>query len=138
MFSCLKFLEVPKFANFTLQDLSGGAKPVEAAQPAPTPSAPSSQSSTPSAPAQTQASQPAPTPSAQSSSNGAVRSTPYARTVSKELGVDINTLKGTGPGGRVIAADVIEGQVTIQPSHLNTFFISFSIVLVISPFNHLN
>ncbi|MCL4420049.1 E3 binding domain-containing protein [Patescibacteria group bacterium] len=99
------FLEVAKFANFTVQDLTGAAKPVEAAKPAEpvkvaTPAPTSSAPVTPSTPS---ASTSAPT--------GEVRSTPYARTVSKELGVDINSLKGTGPGGRVIAADVIEGQV---------------------------
>lgn len=35
-----------------------------------------------------------------------VKSSPYARTVASDLGVNIATVSGTGPDGRVIAADV--------------------------------
>lgn len=37
---------------------------------------------------------------------GRVKSTPVARRMAKELGVDIEQLRGTGPGGRVMEADI--------------------------------
>ncbi|MGZ4132514.1 MAG: dihydrolipoamide acetyltransferase family protein [Actinomycetota bacterium] len=39
-------------------------------------------------------------------SSGAVAATPPVRRLAKELGVDIETVSGTGPGGRVTEADV--------------------------------
>ena len=38
--------------------------------------------------------------------NGRVKSTPVARRVAKDLGVDIEQVHGTGPGGRVVEADI--------------------------------
>ena len=37
---------------------------------------------------------------------GRVRSTPVARRMAKDLGVDIELVRGTGPGGRVVEADI--------------------------------
>ncbi|MEC4805628.1 MAG: dihydrolipoamide acetyltransferase family protein [Jaaginema sp. PMC 1079.18] len=57
--------------------------------------------------------EPEPTPapvaapaSTSSSSNGRIVASPRARKLAKELKVDINTLKGSGPYGRIVAADV--------------------------------
>ena len=48
-----------------------------------------------------------PTPaSVPGGSDGNVRATPPVRKLAKELGVEIATIAGTGPGGRVIEADV--------------------------------
>jgi pyruvate dehydrogenase E2 component (dihydrolipoamide acetyltransferase) len=48
----------------------------------------------------------APTPAASASSAGAAKISPKARRLAKELGVDINTLRGSGPGGEILASDV--------------------------------
>lgn len=37
---------------------------------------------------------------------GRVKSTPVARRMAKDLGVDIEQVRGTGPGGRVVEADI--------------------------------
>jgi pyruvate dehydrogenase E2 component (dihydrolipoamide acetyltransferase) len=53
---------------------------------------------------------PAPSPSmpavGERSGNGRVKASPIARRLARERGVDIATLTGTGPGGRIVKADV--------------------------------
>jgi pyruvate dehydrogenase E2 component (dihydrolipoamide acetyltransferase) len=66
---------------------SASAPPPPPSQPAPSPSA--------TAP-------PAPAPPA----TGRVKASPLARRIAAELGVDLSTLVGTGPQGRVVRADV--------------------------------
>ncbi len=44
-----------------------------------------------------------------------VRASPLARRIARELGVDLRGLRGSGPGGRVVRADV-EGAASGQPS----------------------
>ncbi len=51
---------------------------------------------------------------------GKVRATPVARRMARELGVDIGTLKGTGPGGRVMKKDIrlaADSAAALPPSH---------------------
>jgi pyruvate dehydrogenase E2 component (dihydrolipoamide acetyltransferase) len=38
--------------------------------------------------------------------NGRVKASPVARRMAQELGVELDSLKGTGPGGRIVKADV--------------------------------
>jgi pyruvate dehydrogenase E2 component (dihydrolipoamide acetyltransferase) len=38
--------------------------------------------------------------------DGRVIATPYAKKLAKELGVDLSTIAGTGPEGRVTASDI--------------------------------
>lgn len=45
-------------------------------------------------------------PVARSSSNVRVKASPLARKVADELGVDLSRVDGTGPGGRIVRADV--------------------------------
>src|SRR5262249_24795433 len=40
------------------------------------------------------------------SSNGRVKASPLARRLARERGIDIASLKGTGPEGRIVAKDV--------------------------------
>lgn len=77
------------------------AAPAEEAAPAaaPAPAAP-----TPAAPAPAAA--PTPTPSPTTGSDGRIKSSPAARRLAGELGVDYTRLAGTGPGGRIVEADV--------------------------------
>ncbi len=42
----------------------------------------------------------------QSTGDGRIKSSPAARRLSRELGVDYTVLAGTGPGGRIVEADV--------------------------------
>ena len=48
----------------------------------------------------------APAPAAASSDGSRVKSSPFARKLADEMGVEIDGLAGTGPAGRVVAADV--------------------------------
>jgi pyruvate/2-oxoglutarate dehydrogenase complex dihydrolipoamide acyltransferase (E2) component len=38
--------------------------------------------------------------------DGRVKASPYARKLASESGVDLSGLKGSGPGGRIVAEDV--------------------------------
>ena len=68
---------------------------------------------TPSAPAEQPAAQeptPAPSPPmpavGERPDNGRVKASPVARRLARQRGVDLATLTGTGPGGRIVKADV--------------------------------
>ena len=51
---------------------------------------------------------PAPTPAAPSASaTGEVRASPLARRLARERGVDLTAVAGSGPGGRIVEADVL-------------------------------
>ena len=56
-------------------------------------------SSAPAPPAETDA-------AAAPSGNGRVKASPYARKRAAELGVDLSGVRGSGPGGRIVAQDV--------------------------------
>ena len=45
-------------------------------------------------------------PPAQASGNGRIKASPLARRLARERGVDLATLRGTGPEGRIVAEDV--------------------------------
>ena len=49
----------------------------------------------------------APSPAVAAAPAGEVRASPIARRLAREQGVDLATLTGTGPGGRVVEADVL-------------------------------
>jgi pyruvate dehydrogenase E2 component (dihydrolipoamide acetyltransferase) len=79
-----------------------GGAPAEEKSDAPTPAAPAATGAASSA---------APAPSAASagpavSSDGQVKSSPLARKIAAERGINIGQVPGTGPGGRVVKADV--------------------------------
>src|SRR5712671_4943448 len=76
------------------------AKPAPAPAPAPSP-APAAKAAAPAAPAP-QATAPAP----QSNGHGRVFSSPLARRLAKEAGIELGRINGSGPHGRVIARDV--------------------------------
>jgi pyruvate dehydrogenase E2 component (dihydrolipoamide acetyltransferase) len=42
-------------------------------------------------------------------SSGRTKASPIARRAARELGIDLHTLAGTGPGGRIVKADVLAG-----------------------------
>jgi len=76
-----------------------GASSAPAASAAPAPASPEA---APSAPA----SAAAPVPAAAPAPAGRVKASPLARKIAAENGVDLNQVKGTGPGGRIVEADV--------------------------------
>jgi pyruvate dehydrogenase E2 component (dihydrolipoamide acetyltransferase) len=45
-------------------------------------------------------------PGAQADAGARIKASPVARRVARESGVDLHTLSGTGPGGRIVKADV--------------------------------
>jgi pyruvate dehydrogenase E2 component (dihydrolipoamide acetyltransferase) len=81
------------------------APPAEAAAPAPAaaPAAAPAPAPTP-APAPAAAAPAAPVP--QKRADGRVVATPYAKKLAQQLGVNLETIAGSGPAGRITAADV--------------------------------
>ena len=49
---------------------------------------------------------PAPLPTAARTSTGRIMASPNAKRIAAELGIDIATVAGTGPGGRIVSEDV--------------------------------
>ncbi|MEZ5820220.1 MAG: pyruvate dehydrogenase complex dihydrolipoamide acetyltransferase [Xanthobacteraceae bacterium] len=87
---------------------AGGAPaPKPAAAPAPAP-APAATAAVPAAaaPAATAPPPPAAAPAAQANGHGRIFSSPLARRLAKDAGIDLGRIAGTGPHGRVIARDV--------------------------------
>lgn len=92
---------------------ASGAKAAPAAAPKPqaktdeTPkAAPAPQAAPTAAPAAPAKPAAAPQPAVPSGSNGRVFSSPLARRLAKEAGIDIGAIQGSGPHGRVIARDI--------------------------------
>jgi len=105
--------------NAVIAVLAGEGEDVKAAAsataaPAKAPDAPKPQAAAPKAAAPTQQSAPAPKPAAPSQPAEAPRtegsnrifSSPLARRLAKEAGLDLNRVQGSGPHGRVIARDI--------------------------------
>jgi 2-oxoisovalerate dehydrogenase E2 component (dihydrolipoyl transacylase) len=88
-------------------ELSEGATPAEAAAPTPAavkPATPTPKPTpTPSPAVNTTASAPAPAPVAR---QGRVMTSPANRRRASEAGIDLTTLAGSGPGGRIVRADL--------------------------------
>jgi pyruvate dehydrogenase E2 component (dihydrolipoyllysine-residue acetyltransferase) len=86
----------------------GAAAPKPAAAPAPAaPAAAAAPAATPAAKAAPPpAAAPAPAPAAQANGHGRIFSSPLARRLAKDAGIDLGRITGTGPHGRVIARDV--------------------------------
>ncbi len=89
---------------------SGGAaapKPAAAPAPAaPAPAAAAAPAAAPAAKASPPAAAPASAPAAQANGAGRIFSSPLARRLAKDAGIDLGRITGTGPHGRVIARDV--------------------------------
>src|SRR6476660_7550694 len=58
------------------------------------------------------------------SSNGSdtrIKASPLARRIARERGIDLASLTGTGPDGRIVAEDVERGAVTARPQLVPTW-----------------
>ncbi len=79
-----------------------------AAAPAPAP-APAPKEEAKASPAPTPAPAPAPAPTA-ASDDDRIKASPLAKRIAAAKGIDLATIKGTGPGGRIVKADVEDAQ----------------------------
>jgi pyruvate dehydrogenase E2 component (dihydrolipoamide acetyltransferase) len=89
-------------------EASASAEPTPAAAPAPV--ADPHDPSPAAAPAEPSATPAAPRPAAPAV--GRVKASPLARRIAREQGVDLQAVAGTGPGGRIVKADVEEAART--------------------------
>ena len=73
----------------------------------------------PTAPAEAPADEaeapPEPAPAARSEYGGRVKASPLARRIARERGIDLASLRGTGPEGRIVAEDVERAEKTAAP-----------------------
>lgn len=111
--------DIPAFANATKDSLESDGAPAapEPAQPAQPAQAAAPEPAQPSAAAPQQPAQPA-QPAAQAPSNTSrVFVSPLAKTILKNSGakLDLASIKGSGPNGRVIASDVLAA-LSIAPA----------------------
>ena len=89
------------------------AAPAPAAEPAKTPA--SAPAASAPAPTPTPAAAPA-APAVAKSSGDRVIASPLARRIAEQKGIDLGGVKGTGPGGRIVKADVDDAQGTAAPA----------------------
>lgn len=86
-------------------------KPAEAPKPAAVAAAPAPAAAAPAPkPAAAPAPQPPVAPAAQANGHARVFSSPLARRLAKEAGIELGRITGSGPHGRVIARDVAEAK----------------------------
>jgi pyruvate dehydrogenase E2 component (dihydrolipoamide acetyltransferase) len=91
--------DVAAFKDYVLE-ASAAPTPPPAAEEPPAPATPAA-APTPAAPA-------APTPAPVVPSGGRVVASPLAHMIAKDMGYNLSTVPGSGPGGRIIANDVRE------------------------------
>ena len=89
------------------KDYVGGAAPAAAA-PAPAAATPAPAAA--AAPAPAAAAAPPPPPIAAAPAGASAPASPYAKALAAQQGVSLVGMVGTGPGGRIIAADVLEAK----------------------------
>lgn len=94
--------DIAAFKDYTPESDVGASEP---AQEAAAPATPEPAQATPT-PAPAQTATPTPAAPAQTASGERVFASPFARKIASEEGVDLNTVQGTGPGGRIVAADL--------------------------------
>lgn len=94
-------------------------KPAAPAPAVPAPAPVKAEAAKPAAPAPTPAA-PAPTPKADAPAPAGdgerLKASPLAKKVAKELGVELTGLAGSGPGGRIVRADVVAASERPKPA----------------------
>jgi pyruvate dehydrogenase E2 component (dihydrolipoamide acetyltransferase) len=100
---------------------SGGTKPVPENKPAPEPQAEKTAAAAPKetvdtkAPAKTDEAPETPSTPVETTPAGRIKASPLAKKVAAELGVDLGTLQGSGPGGRIVREDVVASSQSTAP-----------------------
>lgn len=89
----------------------------EASASAPKSATPTNGSATPQP---TSAPQPVATSTASTTPEGRVKASPLARNIAADKGIDLTTVAGTGPGGRIVKADVENYQPSATPQPAST------------------
>ncbi len=92
-------------------DNAAPAAPAAEEAPAPTP-APAAPAPAAPAPAAT----PAPAAPAPAATGGRIKASPVAKKIAAEKGIDLSTIQGSGPGGRIVKEDVINAQPGAAPA----------------------
>jgi len=64
---------------------------------------------------------PGPGPSLSTPTNGRVKASPLARRLARERGIDLASVRGTGPDGRIVAEDVERSEVAPTPKAAPVF-----------------
>ena len=93
------------------------AEPAPQAAPAPAPAP----AAAPAAPVPAPAPAPAPEPV---KASGRIRVSPLARKLAAEKGVSLESLKGSGPGGRILRSDVLKGPSKAAPAAAASFAVT--------------
>ena len=102
-----------------------GAAPAAAPAVAPTPDSDAAPTSAPTA---------SPAPAAPKSGDGArVFASPLARRIAGQKGLDLNTIKGTGPRGRIVKADVENAEAAPAPTATATSTTSVAAATAAAP-----
>lgn len=70
----------------------------------------------PSAPAPAAAAPPTPAPAADSEGRRPHKTSPKARKIAAEHGLDLSSIRGSGPAGRIVSADVLAVVERVQPT----------------------
>ena len=99
-------------ANEDISSMTGGAAPAPAAAPAVAAPAPAASAPVAAAPAAAAPAPAAPAAPVAEASSGPVRSSPLARRMAAEKGVNIGAIHGSGPNGRVIRRDIEAASVS--------------------------
>ncbi|MEY4855445.1 MAG: hypothetical protein RLZZ97_275 [Gemmatimonadota bacterium] len=99
-------------ANEDISSMTGGAAPAPAAAPAVAAPAPAASAPAAAAPAAAAPAPAAPAAPVAEASSGPVRSSPLARRMAAEKGVNIGAIHGSGPNGRVIRRDIEAASVS--------------------------
>jgi pyruvate dehydrogenase E2 component (dihydrolipoamide acetyltransferase) len=60
--------------------------------------------------------EPEPAPAPAEANGGRVKASPLARRIARERGIDLHSLRGTGPEGRIVAEDVERAEVAPVPA----------------------
>lgn len=75
-----------------------------------------SYSAAPSAPAPAAAAPPTPAPAADSEGRRPHKTSPKARKIAAEHGLDLSSIRGSGPAGRIVSTDVLAVVERVQPT----------------------
>src|SRR4051812_34607493 len=101
--------EVPVGETIAFIGKEGEEAPQSAEKPAEAPKREPERQEGREAAAEKAAEQPAPS---SGTTNGRIKASPLARRIARERGVELSSLRGTGPDGRIVAEDVERGEAT--------------------------